>query len=95
MSQGYFLMLMRQFGVVFSLESRNLIPLDERFHYQSRCSVLNQERFTVAINRDFKAVLSWNNLISPELQQFTGNSTGQAGLIVLKLGRATNWLGNF
>lgn len=37
---------------------RALIPLDERFRYpRSLKRFLNQERFSVAINRDFKAVV--------------------------------------
>jgi len=44
--------------VVFSRD-RTPIPLDERFHYQSRCGVSSiKSCFTVAINRDFKAVVT-------------------------------------
>lgn len=57
----------------YSSRQRALIPLDERFRYPTSLRrILNQERFQVAINRDFKAVcagcadraLTW---ISPEL----------------------------
>jgi leucyl/phenylalanyl-tRNA--protein transferase len=49
--------------------------LDERFYYpKSLQRVLNSERFTVAINRDFKAVVAGcadreTTWISPELQE--------------------------
>ncbi len=54
-------------------KKRALIPLDERFHYpKSLRRALNQERFTVAINRDFPAVCAGcaarpSTWISPEL----------------------------
>jgi leucyl/phenylalanyl-tRNA--protein transferase len=76
-AQGYFLMADEDgdnLGWYSSLESRTLIPLDKRFHYpKSLRRVLNQERFTVAINRDFKAVVAGcaereKTWISPELQ---------------------------
>lgn len=42
----------------YSSRERALIPLDDRFRYpKSLRRVLNQERFTVAINRDFAAVV--------------------------------------
>ncbi|MEP1059808.1 leucyl/phenylalanyl-tRNA--protein transferase [Stenomitos frigidus AS-A4] len=42
----------------YSSRERTLIPLDERFRYpRSLQRVLNQERFTVAVNRDFEAVI--------------------------------------
>jgi leucyl/phenylalanyl-tRNA---protein transferase len=57
-SQGYFLMADDdgQLGW-YSSRQRTLIPLDDRFRYpKSLQRALNQERFSVAINRDFKAV---------------------------------------
>ncbi len=42
----------------YSSNSRALIPLDHRFRYpQSLKRVLNQNRFSVAINRDFQGVV--------------------------------------
>ena len=42
----------------YSSSSRALIPLDDRFRYpKSLQRVLNQKRFTPAINRDFEGVL--------------------------------------
>jgi len=42
----------------YSSSRRALIPLDDRFRYpKSLRRVLNQNRFTPAINRDFEAVL--------------------------------------
>lgn len=42
----------------YTSRERALIPLDDRFRYpKSLQRVLNQERFTVAINRDFAAVV--------------------------------------
>lgn len=75
-AQGYFLMAddSDHLGWYGSNE-RTLIPLDERFRYpKSLQRILNQERFTVAINRDFPSVvagcanreITW---ISPELQK--------------------------
>jgi leucyl/phenylalanyl-tRNA--protein transferase len=59
-AQGYFLMAEdtgENLGW-FSSRERALIPLDERFRYpRSLQRVLNQNRFTVALNRDFKAVV--------------------------------------
>jgi leucyl/phenylalanyl-tRNA--protein transferase len=57
-SQGYFLMAGDEGQLDwYSSRQRTLIPLDDRFHYpKSLRRVLNQERFTVAINRDFPAV---------------------------------------
>lgn len=76
-AQGYFLMADENGENLewYSSRDRTLIPLDERFHYpKSLQRVLNQERFSVAINRDFKAVVlgcasretTW---ISQELQE--------------------------
>ena len=57
-AQGYFLMDNDDGGLGwYSSRQRALIPLDERFRYpQSLQRVLNQERFRVAINQDFRAV---------------------------------------
>lgn len=57
-AQGYFLMSDEDGALGwYSSRERTLIPLDERFCYpKSLQRVLNQERFTVAINRDFPAV---------------------------------------
>lgn len=57
-AQGNFLMAddNHKLGWYYS-NRRALIPLDERFRYpKSLRRVLNQNRFSVAINRDFKAV---------------------------------------
>jgi len=97
-AQGYFLMADEDGdnGVVFQPWKPHPNSLGWAISLpKSLQRVLNQERFTVAINHDFKAVVAGcaeQALVSPELQAI-GNSTGQAGLIVLKLGRATNWLG--
>lgn len=60
-AQGYFLMADdagESLGWYASRE-RTLIPLDERFRYpRSLQRVLNQERFTIAVNRDFEAVMA-------------------------------------
>ena len=57
-SQGYFLMAGDDDKLDwYSSRQRTLIPLDDRFRYpKSLQRVLNQERFSIAINRDFKAV---------------------------------------
>jgi leucyl/phenylalanyl-tRNA---protein transferase len=59
-AQGYFLMadeLGENLGWYTSRE-RTLIPLDERFRYpRSLQRILNQNRFSVAINRDFASVV--------------------------------------
>lgn len=75
-AQGYFLMADETDGLGwYSSCDRTLIPLDEQFRYpKSLRRVLNQERFSVAINQNFKAVvtgcaereITW---ISPELQE--------------------------
>lgn len=75
-AQGYFLMAddSDRLGWYRSRD-RTLIPLDERFRYpKSLQRVLNQERFTVAINRDFEAVVAGcsnreTTWISPELEE--------------------------
>ncbi|MFQ4143802.1 leucyl/phenylalanyl-tRNA--protein transferase [Chlorogloeopsis sp. ULAP02] len=75
-AQGYFLMADED-NVLgwYGSRDRTLIPLDERFRYpKSLRRVLNQQRFVVAINRDFQAVVegcaqrefTW---ISPELKK--------------------------
>lgn len=59
-AQGYFLMANEPEGELawYSSRERALIPLDQRFRYpRSLQRVLNQERFTVAIDRDFGAVV--------------------------------------
>jgi len=57
-SQGYFLMAGDDNELDwYSSPQRTLIPLDDRFRYpKSLQRVLNHERFTVRINRDFQAV---------------------------------------
>ena len=57
-SQGYFLMAEDDQKLDwYSSRQRTLIPLDDRFRYpKSLQRILNQERFSVAINRNFKAV---------------------------------------
>ena len=57
-SQGYFLMAGEDEKLDwYSSRQRTLIPLDNRFRYpKSLQRVLNQERFSVAINRDFRSV---------------------------------------
>lgn len=59
----------------YSSRERALIPLDDRFRYpKSLQRVLNQEQFTVAIDRDFPAVVEGcanreTTWISPELKE--------------------------
>jgi leucyl/phenylalanyl-tRNA--protein transferase len=76
-AQGYFLMADetgRDLGW-YSSRERTLIPLDDRFRYpRSLQRVLNQNRFTTAIDRDFKAVVEGcadreTTWISAELKQ--------------------------
>ena len=57
-SQGYFLMAGDDDRLNwYSSNQRTLIPLDDRFRYpKSLQRVLNQERFSVGIDRDFKGV---------------------------------------
>ncbi|MBR8833634.1 MAG: leucyl/phenylalanyl-tRNA--protein transferase [Stigonema ocellatum SAG 48.90 = DSM 106950] len=59
-AQGYFLMADENNTLGwYGSRDRTLIPLDERFRYpKSLQRVLNQKRFTVAINRDFEAVVA-------------------------------------
>ena len=76
-AQGYFLMADETGENLswYSCRDRAFIPLDERFHYpKSLQRVLNSNRFTVAINRDFKAVVAGcanrqTTWISPQLQE--------------------------
>ncbi|MBW4615832.1 MAG: leucyl/phenylalanyl-tRNA--protein transferase [Desmonostoc vinosum HA7617-LM4] len=75
-AQGYFLMADASDRLGwYASRDRTLIPLDERFRYpKSLQRVLNQERFTVAINRDFAAVVAGcanreTTWISEELQK--------------------------
>ncbi len=59
-AEGYFLMADESGGNLgwYSSRQRTLIPLDERFRYpRSLQRVLNQNRFTVAVNRAFKEVV--------------------------------------
>lgn len=74
-SQGYFLMADEQGELGwYTSQKRALIPLDERFRFpKSLRRSLNQNRFTVAIDRDFEAVCAGcadrdTTWISPELQ---------------------------
>jgi len=75
-AQGYFLMAdERDHLEWYTSNKRTLIPLDERFRYpKSLQRVLNQERFEIAINRDFPGVVTGcadreTTWISPELQK--------------------------
>jgi leucyl/phenylalanyl-tRNA--protein transferase len=59
-AQGYFLMADEFGGNLgwYTSRERTLIPLDARFHYpKSLQRVLNQNRFSVAVNRDFMGVV--------------------------------------
>ena len=74
--QGYFLMATDEKGLGwYTSRERTLIPLDQRFHYpRSLQRVLNQDRFTVAINQDFPGVVAGcanrkSTWISQELQR--------------------------
>jgi leucyl/phenylalanyl-tRNA--protein transferase len=57
-AEGYFLMETQTGGIGwYSSPEHALIPLDSRFRYpKSLRPLLNQQRFTVAIDRDFKGV---------------------------------------
>jgi leucyl/phenylalanyl-tRNA---protein transferase len=57
-AKGYFLMADEQNNLGwYSSQQRTLIPLDDRFRYPTSLKrVLNQERFTVAVDRDFLSV---------------------------------------
>ncbi|KKD34579.1 MAG: leucyl/phenylalanyl-tRNA--protein transferase [Limnoraphis robusta] len=59
-AQGYFLMADEDDQNLgwYTSRQRALIPLDERFRYpRSLQRVINQNRFSVAVNRDFNAVV--------------------------------------
>ncbi|MEB3340524.1 leucyl/phenylalanyl-tRNA--protein transferase [Okeania sp.] len=76
-AQGYFLMANDGKNSLgwYGSRKRALIPLDERFRYpRSLRRVINQNRFTVAINRAFEAVVEGcadreTTWISQELKQ--------------------------
>ncbi|HAA30264.1 MAG TPA: leucyl/phenylalanyl-tRNA--protein transferase [Cyanobacteria bacterium UBA8553] len=75
-AQGYFLMADETGSLGwYSSRQRTIIPLDDRFRYpKSLRRVLNQERFSTAINQDFKSVIAGcanreTTWISPELQE--------------------------
>ncbi|ATS17592.1 leucyl/phenylalanyl-tRNA--protein transferase [Synechococcus sp. PCC 6717] len=73
-AQGYFLMGEGDDLAWYSTRQRTLIPLDQRFRYpKSLQRVLNQNRFQVAINRNFAAVVAGcaarpETWITPKLQ---------------------------
>jgi len=75
-AQGYFLMA-DETGALgwYSSRKRAIIPLNNRFRYpKSLRRVLNQERFSIAINRDFQSVVAGcakreTTWISTELQE--------------------------
>lgn len=76
-AQGYFLMADEPNNALgwYTSRERTLIPLGGRFRYpRSLQRVLNQERFTVAVDRDFAAVVAGcanrdSTWISEELKQ--------------------------
>ncbi|MBK1989895.1 leucyl/phenylalanyl-tRNA--protein transferase [Sphaerospermopsis aphanizomenoides BCCUSP55] len=75
-AQGYFLMADESDRLGwYGSKEHTLIPLDDRFRYpKSLQRVLNQEKFTVAINRDFLGVVAGcanreTTWISSELQK--------------------------
>jgi leucyl/phenylalanyl-tRNA--protein transferase len=75
-AQGYFLMADDSGNLGwYSSRMRTVIPLDDRFRYpKSLRRVLNQERFSIAVNRDFKSVVAGcanreTTWISAELQK--------------------------
>lgn len=84
--QGYFLMAEDDDSdlVWYTSQDRTLMPLDERFHVpRSLRRVLNQDRFEVAINKDFWGVVEGcanreTTWISEELKQIYG-ALHQAG----------------
>ncbi|MBD2126215.1 leucyl/phenylalanyl-tRNA--protein transferase [Microcoleus sp. ZQ-A2] len=75
-AQGYFLMA-DETGELgwYTSRHRAIIPLDDRFRYPTSLRrVLNQERFSMAINRDFKGVVAGcanreSTWISPQLKE--------------------------
>lgn len=76
-AQGYFLMANDDDDRLdwYTSKERALIPLDDRFRYpKSLNRVLNSNRFTVAVNRDFQAVVEGcsnreTTWITPELKE--------------------------
>lgn len=75
-AQGYFLMADETGDLGwYTTRQRAIIPLDDRFRYpKSLRRVLNQERFSTAVNRDFKGVVAGcanreSTWISPTLQE--------------------------
>jgi leucyl/phenylalanyl-tRNA--protein transferase len=75
-AQGYFLMADETGNLGwYSSRQRAVIPLDDQFRYpKSLRRALNQERFSIAINRDFKGVIAGcadreTTWISGELQE--------------------------
>lgn len=75
-AQGYFLMADETGSLGwYSSRKRTIIPLDDRFRYpKSLRRVLNQDRFSIAINQDFKSVVAGcanreTTWISTELQE--------------------------
>jgi leucyl/phenylalanyl-tRNA--protein transferase len=75
-AQGYFLMADETDNLGwYSSRQRAVIPLDDQFRYpKSLRRALNQERFSIAINRDFKGVIAGcadreTTWISGELQE--------------------------
>ena len=75
-AQRYFLMA-DESGELgwYTSRHRAIIPLDDRFRYPTSLRrVLNQERFSMAINRDFKGVVAGcanreSTWISPQLKE--------------------------
>jgi leucyl/phenylalanyl-tRNA---protein transferase len=76
-SHGYFLMADEHTHSLgwYASRQRALIPLDDRFRYpKSLQRILNQEKFSIAINKDFAGVVAGcanreSTWISPELQE--------------------------
>lgn len=86
-SNGYFLMADENNNLGwYGSRDRTLIPLDDRFRYpKSLRRVINQQRFSTAIDRDFKAVVDGcadrdTTWISPELKDiyYSLNQSGWA-----------------
>ncbi|NET51213.1 MAG: leucyl/phenylalanyl-tRNA--protein transferase, partial [Merismopedia sp. SIO2A8] len=75
-AQGYFLMADEEGNLGWYYSSqRTIIPLDSQFRYpKSLRRTLNQQRFSIAVNRDFSAVVAGcadreTTWISKELQE--------------------------
>jgi leucyl/phenylalanyl-tRNA--protein transferase len=75
-AQGYFLMADETGDLGWYISrTRAIIPLDDRFRYPTSLRrVLNQDRFSIAINHDFKSVVEGcanrnTTWISPELME--------------------------